>query len=85
MDEVAFHLSCHRGGHEQHLVGDGLPVGSMQSGADPGEDLQVHVPGMELVLHENEAFRIECEQDTPTRGPPRSLTWQNPGLEVLTK
>jgi hypothetical protein len=39
-DQVAFHLCGHRSHHEQHLVGDGGPVGAVQPGADAGEDLQ---------------------------------------------
>ena len=42
LNEVAFHLGCHGGDHEQHLVGNGLPVGFVEAGADTGEDLQVH-------------------------------------------
>src|SRR5260370_32600653 len=37
-DQVAFHLRGHRGDHEQHLVGDGGPVGSVPPGTDAREE-----------------------------------------------
>jgi hypothetical protein len=39
LDEVPLHLRSHGSHHEQHLVGDRLPVGAVQPGADAGENL----------------------------------------------
>ncbi len=54
VDQVAFHLGGHRRDHEQHLVGDALPVGPVHPGADAGKDVQVDVPGVQLVLQEHQ-------------------------------
>ncbi len=55
-DEVAFHLRGHGGDHEQHLVGDGGAGGPVQPGADAGEDVQVDLAGVQLVLQQDEEF-----------------------------
>ncbi len=55
-DEVAFHLGGHRGDHEQHLVGDGRPVGAVDPGADAGEDVQVDSASVQLVFQQHEQF-----------------------------
>jgi hypothetical protein len=49
-DEVAFHLGGHGGDHEQHFVGDARRVGAVYAGADAGEDVQVDLAGVQLVL-----------------------------------
>ncbi len=55
-DEVGFHLRGHAGDHEQHLVGDGGPGGPVQPAADAGEDVQVDLTGVQLVLQQHEEF-----------------------------
>jgi hypothetical protein len=45
-DQVAFHFRGHCGHHEQHLAGDRGPVGAVQPGADPGQDVRVDAAGV---------------------------------------
>ena len=55
-----FHLSGHDRDHdrdrEQHLVGHGGAVGTVDVGADPGQVVQVAAAGVQMILEQGDQF-----------------------------